>query len=160
MVFITITLSPSTTISENPASMAKITTFRHANAFASSLFGTKCPFTDIPAIISPYAFQIIAQNPKHCWSEKTDVSKLSLNRFYGGGFHCCPLGATIEIAKCSCAFFSLQDILLLLCSANVDPSSVRHAPPCFFGSTQSELESRRAPSQLRPTCSLTPQIAA
>ena len=63
VAFITFTLSPSITSSENPTSVANYIASLHSNNSASSLLLTDGPLAAMVAITSPLSFQIIALNP-------------------------------------------------------------------------------------------------
>ena len=99
---ITVALSPSMMSFENPASMENSIVFLHAKASASSLFDTSGPISDIAAIISPYSFWIIAQNPEQFWSAKMATLKFILKTKWGGGCHFFLADASVGVDSCSC----------------------------------------------------------
>ena len=96
VAFITFTLSPSITSSENPTSVANYIAFLHSNNSASSLLLTDGPLAAMVAITSPLSFQIIALNPDMWIFEKIAALKFSLKTDRGCDFQTLLMECTTE----------------------------------------------------------------
>ncbi|KAL4652061.1 hypothetical protein ACB092_01G205900 [Castanea dentata] len=101
--FITVALSPSTTSSINPASIANSSAFRNVSTSASSLLATYGPLANKPAITFPILLRIMTLKPEEFVSAKTNASKFSLNVEPNSGLHVCTEAVVAGTASQSCA---------------------------------------------------------
>ena len=117
VAFITFTLSPSITSSENLTSVANYIAFLHANNSTSSLLLTDGPLVAMATITSPLSFRIIALNQDMWIFEKIAASKFSLKTDRGGGFQTSLMECTIEATlswTCDTWYSSKYLVALLL----------------------------------------------